>query len=674
MTDNRGDKELEQAIDEQRRAAENTQGTQEREFGMCMSYYEGHANTRIVGPLHNRLQQLRMEYDQYANNFRVGYNVISKYTQRAIVATKPVNISVDVSPPDRATGNDALFRAKISEDVLNEYIDLSNMIAAWGYANEGRSINGSHGFGWCMRPTKVAIEGEIVPDVQIEAFDFLPIKLSLDPYVQDRDLSRHERVLYSDAWSWKKILNWYGDAIKQHPLTRNLNPENDLSTLGDLCTFEITINAATNNLLYSGYRAESRTRGAIIHQFHQKVEYGRFVTDVMLELPGKKYVRLTPESRRDFGGNGLPLFLIHGHPRSDSMWGIGDVKMMLDDQDRINRSQTNLERMLNNNVNYKWRIDLRTLPAGDKGADKLARKFNNRIGGFVTYESGLTGQTGNPPDIVTPPQPQSFLPELISRYEGAARENIHRAQGHLGETKTHVPDASFQRAMDEASQVLDMRIADDKKIMRAACLTMFGTVLRLVQRSSPATLGLLVERGFDEQELATLAGMNPENPEAVILIRDSSIRLRSQVARKQDLDAAIQFAAITPAEYKREMAAMDTPITSEDRTYQNAFQRYARDVAAGMEWAPLSLGARSDDLIESFRQAMLSRETMADPAAMDRLNRAIQAQQQFAAQELGMLQALMAGPQAQAAPAQPPDPSEAAVEDLLGQIAGRSAA
>lgn len=668
MESSQTDKELFQFLDEGRQSFQAMRYTLEREAGLCMSYYEGYGYTRLAGPTYDRLQTLRLEYNPEATGFRVAQNVTTKFVQRAAVKTQPVRIEIDCYPPDRETGQASFVRAQTVEDVANEFIDMTGMVQRWSDANFGRAVCGHYVFGWCTYPVSVPMQGmeKPVADVQMEAFAVPAVKLSVDPREENRELDKHDWVIYSDAWSWKKIQRVYGHLLAQQKVV--IDPEKDLATMGDLCTFEISVNTMTYNRLYPRYRAESRTRGAMIHQVHRKVDgsYGRFVMDVVLELPGGKerFIRLTPESQDPFGGCGLPLFLLNGHRRSDSMWGIGDVKMMIDNQDRINRAQTYLERQLQQNSWMKWLVDLRTMGA-EKTPNALANKFNNRVGGILTYTSGMGDAKGNAPSLIQPPQPQPMLTQLIREYEDSAREDTHQAPGNFGAIKTHTPDASFQRALDEAGQVSDMRIAEDKLLMEKAITTMVGTVAKFVQRGSPATLGLLDQIGCGPEELVVLSELDPIRPQVSIRVREASIRLQSHASRKANLDTALQYQAVDASTYRREMASLDTPLTTDDRTYMTAFSKIALEVMNGREWQPIPMGDRTPDLIEAFRKAMLDRRVLNDPEAMARLTRAVQAQQMMMAQEAAVLQGPM---QAQQQPTEE-DPAEAAFSDMVNQIA-----
>ena len=680
------DKELFEFTQDARRAYEATNAALQREHALVMSYYEGHGWAKIAGAYKGRMVWLETDGDPDSRMLRVANNISSKNVQRAAVATQPVRIDVDVMPPDRKAGIISAAQCQTYEDTINELIEASRFTQALADANFTRSVCGSAGIGWCMIPSVQRMPGEDgyveVPDVQLEAEWFFVTELVLDPRCMERDLSKHEYVIRSKGWTIGKINRVFGQLLKDRGI--KIDPDK-LQTMDQLATLEIDINTQSQNRLFSAYKFESKTKGAIVHQIHRKRDnsgYGRFdLYDVLIELPNnatnlgnlgnKQYVRLTKdgENMSPFGGDGLPLAVIHGHRRSDSMWGIGDQKMLVDTQERENRNQTYLERQLQANSQKNWLIDLRTM-GKDKSSDALRRRITNAVGGIITYESGMGQDKGNVPHLVTHPAPQGFILEQSDRHERQARENIHRAEGHFGELKTHTPDASLQRAMDEASQVLDMRVHETKVVTERMLMNGLATICKRVQEQSPATLSWLVSRGFDEIDLATLAQTDSNIPAYSIRVRDSSIRLRSYAAKKMDLDAAAQLQQIDAPTYRREMVELDTPLLQSDREFQSSFTRFAKMVLAGEEWQPIPLGQRSDDLIEAFRRALIDRA--AAPEAKARLTRAIQGQMMMFKQEMALLQPQQAAPEQQQ-PTQA-DILEGAFSAVAEQVAGQGAA
>ena len=554
MNASKDDKPLFDFVTDNRRASEASVAALQRKIAMDMSYYEGHGWARAMGPYKSRLVWLDTDGDPDSKSLRVTNNISSKNVQRAAVATQPVRIDVDVFPPDRATGIVSAAQCQTYEDAINELVEASGFAQVLADANFSRSVCGSCGIGWCMIPSTQVLGENVVADVQLEAEWFFPTELTVDPRCMERDLARHDYVIRSKAWTIGKIKRVYGDLLRK----QKIEIDNDkLQTLDQLATLEIAINIESQNRLFSAYRFESKSKGAIVHQVHRKREdggYGRFdLYDVLIELPGgaigkntapKEYIRLTPEGENmsPFGGDGLPLALIHGHRRADSMWGIGDQGMLNDAQARENRNQTYKERQNQANSQKNWLVDLRTM-GKNKSPDALRRTITNAVGGIIPYESGMGQDKGNPPQLVVHPAPQQHLSEESDRNERSARESVHRAEGHFGELKTHTPDASFQRSMDEAAQVLDMRVHETKVVVERLLNIGLGTIIKRVQEKSPATLRWLNDRGFDVMDLGTLAQGNADSPACTIKVRDSSIRLRSYAAKKMDLDNAATLKA-----------------------------------------------------------------------------------------------------------------------------------
>lgn len=681
----KADKDLFEFVTGVRDAALPMREDWQNDCALVASFYQGHSLVRITGQDRSTLKWLGYNRDADSADMRVGYNISSKLVQRAAAATEPINIQVDAFPPDRSIGVRSAVECRVIEDATNELIDATGFVRVWGDANHGRAVYGSYLVGWCLAGSSATMpteDGETqVPDVRLEAFADLPFRLSLDPRNMERDLSKHEYVVYSRAWTIGKIRRVYGDLLEKRGIKIN---DKKLDTISQLSSFEVEMNQRSGNRLFSGYRYESNTRGAIVHQVHRRGEganYSRFeYMDVLIELPDsavdqtnrvvrdRQFVRLTPEGENisPFGGDGLPFCLIHGHRRSDGMPGIGDQKMIVDDQERVNRMEMWGSRQLRNSSHTSWLVDKRTM-GNLKKEDDIRQQFSNAINAVRIYESGMGQDRGQPPQLVQHPQANAIFFELQKRYQDDAKENIHRAQGHFGEVKTHQTAQAFNRAMDEAAQVLDLRVANDKKDMERMLGIGIGTLINRVREQSPAMLAWLDARDFTGDDMAMLAQANPFVLPCTIKVRESSIRLRSSVSRKADLDQAASLQMVDPRTYIREMAAMDTPVAQADREFLAAFEGFALNVMIGMEWEPMPFGVRTGDLVEAFQRAIVDRR--ATPEGKQRLARAIQMQEMLFAQQQAMLNP-EAGP---TQPAPPPDPAEGALSALADTLSAQAA-
>lgn len=641
-------------------AASNMRGELSMRVGTDMCMYEGVqwlTESELARRGSYAIDRFARDMNPDSQKIRVTANRTAKFVQKVISGTRPEHIAVECFPPEGSYSSESILNAQVMERLTNSMLDASGYLAAARTANVRRCICGTYGIGFHInaQPRTLNINGREVStsDQVITAFTFQPTQLILDPFVQEKELHRHEYVIYSDVMTVQKISRTYGVQLD----------EEDLLTVAQLTPIEHQFNTLSNGRLFSKYKMHSRSKGAIVHQVHCRGDDGRFgVMYISIEVPGQQEPMVVnmDEPVSPFGGDGLPLTLLHGHDRADSMWSIGDAAMLKDDQDRLNLIQTFLFRQLQKNAGYQWVVDESSLKPEHEG------QFVNTVAGVIKYKSGTRDRPINPPQLVNYAPPQPMLADLSGIVEASMREQSHKAEGSLGVTKSHVPDATFQRAMDEADQVLGARVSDDISAHERMAKILCGTAIKHAQAGSPSILAALGRAGFGEEEFAIVSGMDPTGGRYSLKIRESSIRYRPLSRRRADLDAAMAAKALRPMQYRRELAAgQDTPITQDDGYFIYDAQKAAMRVVSGMEWEPLSLGDYGEIYIDEFRKALVSQAATLDPMVRQRLNAAIIGQQAIAARE----QMLMAAGQPEGAGVpQQQDPEQMNIDAMLAQI------
>lgn len=662
------EEEASQFVLERRAAAQPVRDAVQKYFCDMAARYEGFQWSVWTGSPTSAFARLQRDLNPESLHFRPTYNLTSRYTQRASVATSPSRIEVDCSPGERDTTPMGAMAAQVVEDLAQIVVKHSRLLQAWDTANFRRSLFGSYCVGLELRPS-VSYSG---PDCLISACAANPLALSLDPYVEHRDLLDHEEVLISAAWSLSKIKRRLGPMLAAAGLG-DLKPD-EVSRFADLCEFEIEAAQYTGDALFGQYRRNSNTPAAMVHELYRKDETGRFTKySILLEIAKKSdkngMVLLNADQQTSpWGGCGLPLVLIHGHQRAEGggPFGIGEVAMQADMQDRVNR--LNRWRELQERHASKHMIVVDENGMGqDKSYAAIARRFTNAIAGIVTYNSGHQQRPAEPPRVVSVPPPNTHFSTEIQEMESGMREQVHRARIHQGEVKSHVGLGQTEIAREEAGQVLDKRVQDDIEAMSRLVTVGAMTAVKLVRQGSAATIKMLQGEGFDAMDLGTVAGVDPVYPSMEIRVRKGSIRMRSAASRKSDLQQAAAMRAISPSELRRELASetLDMALTREDRFYTQAFSKLAADLVTGVmqSWDPIPLGHRAEDMIEIFTQAMLARTTPQD--AKQRLAAAIEAQRMYEAQAAAMLQANQAG---QKPPQPEPEPEVGTVDDLVAQL------
>ena len=160
----------------------------------------------------------------------------------------------------------------------------------------------------------------------------------------------------------------------------------ETSALVRLSTFEYQVNRLSSGRLFANAKTYSQTRGLKIHQVFRKTEsLNRFDTMYLVaEYPNDRsdgdysYICLNPDAPENpWGGNGMPLGLLHGHQRPEALWGIGDSKMLKDDQDHLNVVNLYRMRQLKQASKEKWIVD-RKAYGSDNTPEAIAELHERR--------------------------------------------------------------------------------------------------------------------------------------------------------------------------------------------------------------------------------------------------------------------------------------------------------
>jgi hypothetical protein len=522
----------------------------------------------------------------------------------------------------------------LCEDVLADAIDACGLVDVRREVNFQRTIWASYGMGLRlrMRKRKLQYGGQELelPESDVMAFSFSPHELSLDPDNTNRDLLRHEYIIFTSVWSARKMREWLDLRLE----------EDQLKSVGELAPFYLSVNQLTDNQLYAQYKTNSRTKGALVHQVHVKGENGLFDTMYICVEAGSEEPRCLnfDEPETPFGGSGLPLALYHAHRRTDGPYGLSDVAMLKDDQDRLNLAETVKFRHLLNSGGFKMLVDRSTL--GREGSeDSFRSQMTNSVGGPLFWTSGPRDRPGTKPELLQFPQPPPMLQTLADQYEMSMREQVHRSEGNFGATKSHVPNASFQSAIEQADQVPGTRMVEDLETDVRILEALLGTVMKQVKQMSPCTLGRLRAKRFAPDDLAMLYQMDPVHLECRVRVREGSVRYRSANAKREDLTTALVQKAILPEEFRIAAARdLDMPVMEDDRFFERKCAKIAQMVLRGMHFEPLPLGKYTPWLLAALRRALLDDAAHHNPEIQQNIAMAIQAQEMMMAQEMGVLQ------------------------------------
>lgn len=640
-------KEIFQFIDDRAQASFPVRRELAWNIGIAMCYYEGvqWISSSWRG-MSRGVDRLRTDYDPDSGKLRFVNNITAKSVQKIAARTHPESFLFDCFPPERDASTNGYYESQVHESVIGAFITQSMLVEAAQIANFRRCCAGAWGLGLAREIGERSIDGQLVPDTRISAFDFNPSCLLLDPAVQNPNLHGHDDVGYTDVWTADAIEAAYGIKLDREKLQtiEQLEPTGEkLSTLSE-------------RRLFSKYARYSNTKGARVTQLHCKDETGTFGKWYVVIDIGKEDRKLINEDDVDspFGGSGMPFALLHAHPRADSIWSWGEPSQIRGEQDKLNSMESMFGRIVQKHAGFQWIADRRFF--GDKsGKDDIARnELTNQVGGIILGSLRGRSEGVQYPHLVQAPNPPPFLSEMMARYPLEAKEKIHTSEGQYGKVPTHVPTENFQRSMDAADQVNDVRGQNDLRSYRYLIGVLHGTALKLAQERVPGVLAVMSQQDFDEQDFAVVATADFRHPRTVVEVRPGTVNKRSMQSKKQDLDFALTNQAITPMQYQKALGEYDTPLTDDLRQMLQEARKTAIRIIMGEQWDPNTpLGEWSYLFVSEFTRAQFDKRAKRDPSAKQRLSMAIQSIYQMQQLEATMAQPVVQSGESGAAPAEP---------------------
>lgn len=583
------------------------------------------------------------DYSPDSNTMRVTVNKVTEYVIKARAATYPNDLSVDVVPSEAEYGIDSIAKSRVVESVANAAIDQSSLLTFAQMTNDARSVSGSHILGLYIQTKKRQMSGENgqvqeVADAEVKATCFEPYRLILDPANFSPNLRDHEDVGYYDVWEINKFRRAFGDMLADAGI---IIDDDKLQTIGQLAPIEVEMGRLSRGQLYQDFQTYSKSKGLIVQQWHFKDPRGRFSQWYLMidtEQTGLKCLNFdNPES--PFGGDGLPFVHIRGHAKPRSPWGIGDVAMLRDKQDRLNLISSLTYRIIQKSAGHQWLVDLRAFPHA-MDVDTIRNKFTNVVAGLVDYKPQSDRNTVNKPELVTTPPPQPIMLEMAEKIaEDDMQASVFRADINYGVGKSHVPHATNELLVREAGQVLGIRAAEDAQAYEQLIQVLTGTVIKLAQAGSPSVLGKLQQVGLGEQDFATISTVDPEYPACTISVRQGASRYRSPTEREAVMDNALTNQAVTPMQWRMAKATdVDAPLFNADRRMAKAIMDKVDTLVNGSPWVPAFLGEYAEYAMSLLREAALDRRVQQNPQLGQLVMQAIQTQMQMNMQEMAMSQ------------------------------------
>lgn len=626
-----------------------------RSTGRAQSYYHGMQwlyGGHSSGQGFEGFKQLRRDLAPDSRALRVVVNRTNRFIPKIAAFSHPKAVDMDVSPAEGDYGAEARRKSDVLEVAASALLKDSGFLRHAQAANFNRSLAGQWVIGFAVEMKAREVGDKKMSDSRLRAFNAPAHRISVDPFSSEKDLTEHEEVIYSDIRTIHRLKRDFGEKVER------IN-ENDLKQVGDLTPVEQEFYRISGGRLYGNYHRFSKTKGAVVHQVHVKDSRGMFTEMyTLVDLGGGKMVWMD-EGREfsPFGGHGLPFFMLRAHNGGDSARDTSDFDLLKDDQDGLNIAMTHSHRIIQQNAYWNWVVNRKWF--GNKSSDDDIRAaFSNRVGGAIIGDAPAS-RASQAPQLVQAPQIPASLDNMAAYREGSMREQSFRSEGNLGGTKSHVPDASFQKAIQEADQVLGIRVQQDVMEYERAIEMVLGTGIRMAKEKVPSTLVTLRKAGFDGDDFAVLMSEDDEQPACKIKVREGTVRHRSYDAKRVDLQNAAQQGQIEAPDFRAAMADLDAPLTDSDKSNRQYANRVAVDVMAGMPFEPLPLGIDGGTaLLRALRHALMDRRVQKDPEAKARLVEAIELQEQ-----------MMLGPAVQEQ-GPPPIPEALTPDQALAQALG----
>jgi len=641
------------------------------EIGVNQCYYNGVQWINQEAPV--RIQnastgvtRLFLDTNPDSRSLRVQANQVTRLIQKVSAATSVDRMFIETSTVDMDVSIESEQRAAVLESLANIITERTNYISAANEANNNRVVAGDWIIGMTiqMKKRNIRVRGvdREMDDRSIFFFNADPVRFILDPFQTSRDLRDHEFVIYDDTWTVERANRYYGLRI---------DPDK-CATIGQLEANRVALSNMSGGRLFSEYRTYSKTKGVRVRQFHVRGAgrtFDRMYVVISTEDRDNDLVVNFDDPETPFGGDGLPFVVLRGYFKAGSQWSMSDVDMLRDDQDQLNILETLTSRIIQRHSGFQVLVDKRAFPAIGKRDDQLRQAFTNLVGGIIVYDGQSRTQGVAPPQFVQPPQPPPFIKDMSDGYRDRMQDKVHRPSITQGDYKTHSPASTYNQARQQADQVMGVRISEDIKAHEKMLKVAVGTAIKLLRERSPTIAGFVSEARLDADDVGMIVDLDDTRLPARFTVNESSVRYKSQEEKRNDLDRALAMQAITPQEFRRELAVgLDSPLTSQDRAMATSIRKWVRRIAQGYEWQPRPLGPTYASMFyDECERAMMDTTIASDPSALDRLSAAVLAQQQLAAMQAMQAQA------AAGVGTQPPEaeaPKDVSLADVLGGMMG----
>ena len=653
------------------RRADNAGQTDQRTYAaQCRAMFNGHQWIEELGGgqgLHKYINKVDQQYASSPGRepVKTTVNRLTEHIVRNKAMVNPkrfeltgVGVTAGASPQHRSWG-------EILKAAGNATLRRSGLIRSAQRASFERQITGLHGLGFRIIRTKNG--------TGIEPFDFDGHRLSMDPENGSMNLLDHRDVIYTEAVTWDHAVRLFGEEVFREAGIR----KEDLPTMSALMPVECSFYKLTHGRMYHHYAQHSNAPSLVLSWAYHKDSPDRFdrlyaMADTGVTgnsgLGSRNRVLLNADNPENpYAGTGMNMGLIHGYMRTGSRYPISDVGLMTDAQRKVNIAWTIHFQGLWNFVNALLVVD-QSMLAGSTNltADDIWDQIEE---GMVRLDrSGNRG--GVQPYFTQSPQPSPTAAADAAKFENDVRSGSMQSPGHVGDTKSHVPEGVAISAMEASQLPLDDRVDEDIATYESVIECMASTAIGLARAGSDEIRTMLMDEGLTEQQLQSAEQIPLDRMPVSLKIDRSGVFRRSRMRRLQEIQYLQSVGGVTPEQLRMFMAELDMPVSDSDQeAEQYAVEVVARTVR-GDESSITPLGEYFSYFEREARAAMMSH--IDDEEVTDRLMELVESQLEMER----AYQALLAPPeQGQAQQQQgPQDPLGGLPASApLGQILGAAA-
>lgn len=553
-------------------------------------------------------------------------NRTTAMVQQSASSTNWTGMEVITQESPVSVGSSRYVEQDLYESLANITADSCRLQQACQRANLERCIDAMHGVG--IKIQKSDANG--TTDYNLRSFDFDGYQLSIDPTNKSLDLRDHEYVMLSEVLTYDAAKRDYGDLIDKIK-------KDDLKTLAQLLPNEVAHMALSGGTMYTHLQQATGMKALRIVTLWVKGPGRRFdrMYTVADGVSKENKVALNFEDPTNpYGACGMPLQCFYGYMRPGEVFGISDVGMMADDQDRMNLAATLYwQQVYDFTTNVVYAIDKGWF--GQSRVDDHAIIEKVRQGYLIGQTNGVA--RFNPPQMLSRPAPSQQLLGDMQAHESGMRKVIMQTPLHGGEAKTHIADSTHQLTVELAEGPIEDRRETDIRSVSALIEVATATMLSMVIAQAPTAIAALDEAGMNQTEIGELMGLNPLRPPAKLVVARESVRRRSKGQMKRDLIALAQVGAHQDPLLRGALAALDFPIVETDKATERWANRAVRRVIAGEPYNAVPLGAMSETALQAVRRGMQSDEAR-NPDVYARLLQAYQLQMQ-----MDMMQGMVPG-------------------------------